>query len=34
MRRNSKVRKVKIEELETRNCVNEKIQNKTEMRWW
>ena len=34
MRRNSKVRRVKIEELETRSCVNEKIQNKREMRWW
>ena len=30
MRRNSK----KIEELETRSCVNEKIQNKRGMRWW
>ena len=34
MRRNSKVRTVKIEELETRSCVNEKIQNKRGMRWW
>ena len=34
MRRNSKVRTVKIEELETKSCVNEKIQNKREMRWW
>ena len=35
MRRNiSKVRRVKIEKLETRSCVNEKIQNKREIRWW
>ena len=35
MRRNiSKVRRVKIKELKTRSCVNEKIQNKRGMRWW
>ena len=35
MRRNiSKVRRVKIEKLETRSCVNEKIQNKRGIRWW
>ena len=34
MRRNSKVKRVKFEELETKSCVNEKIQNKRGMRWW
>ena len=34
MRRNSKVRTVNFEELETKSCVNEKIQNKRGMRWW
>lgn len=34
MRRNSKVRRVKIKESETRSRVDEKIQNKREMKWW
>ena len=34
IRRNSKVRRVKIKELETRSRVDEKIRNKREMKWW
>ena len=34
MRRNSEVRSVEIEELETKSRVAKKIQNKRERKWW
>ena len=34
MRRNSKLRGVKMEESKTKSCGDDKIQNKTKMRWW